>query len=132
MNKKNSFIFVNITAWITFLTYVQTLLPYIHHQSIDFLILHRHPYCTHTHHRRQICTIYVDHLLSSWKKKSICKLNRYYLRKSAKFISTNLQEKYWTNTNKVRNWITQWAKSPKKQSIGVYFLQYGTVFWVPN
>jgi len=28
--------------------------------------------------------------------------------------------------------LTQWAKSPKKQSLGVYFWQYGTVFWVPN
>jgi len=27
---------------------------------------------------------------------------------------------------------TQWAKSPKKRSIGVYFWPYGTVVWVPN
>jgi len=26
----------------------------------------------------------------------------------------------------------QWAKSPKKQSVGVSFWQHGTVFWVPN
>jgi len=24
--------------------------------------------------------------------------------------------------------VTQWAKSPKKQSVGVYFLQHSTVF----
>jgi len=28
--------------------------------------------------------------------------------------------------------LTQWAKSPKKQSVGMYFEQHGTVFWVPN
>jgi len=27
---------------------------------------------------------------------------------------------------------TQWAKWLKKQSVGVYFWQYGTVFWVSN
>jgi len=27
--------------------------------------------------------------------------------------------------------LTQWAKSPEKQSVGVYFWQYST-FWVPN
>jgi len=26
--------------------------------------------------------------------------------------------------------ISQWAKSPKKQSVRVYFWQHGTVFWV--
>jgi len=28
--------------------------------------------------------------------------------------------------------FTQWAKSPKQQSVGVYFWKYGTVFWTPN
>jgi len=28
--------------------------------------------------------------------------------------------------------ITQWEKSPKKQFVGVYLWQYGTVFRVPN
>jgi len=27
---------------------------------------------------------------------------------------------------------SQRAKSPKEQSVGVYFLPHGTVFWVPN
>jgi len=28
--------------------------------------------------------------------------------------------------------IFQWAKAPKKQSVGVYFWQHGIIFWVPN
>jgi len=27
---------------------------------------------------------------------------------------------------------SQWAKSPKNRSVGVYFWQCGTGFWVPN
>jgi len=33
---------------------------------------------------------------------------------------------------KLSSVCSQWAKSPKMQSVGVYFWQYGTVFWFPN
>jgi len=38
---------------------------------------------------------------------------------------------YLRNKNDYQS-LCQWEKSPKKQSVGVYFVTIGSVFWVPN
>jgi len=45
-----------------------------------------------------------------------------------KHILINVGNNTFFNLRKNKVDITQWAKSPKKQSVKVYFWQYGTVF----
>jgi len=46
---------------------------------------------------------------------------------------TNITKSFAQQSHRQCHFIcSQWAKSPKKQSVGVYFWQQGTVFWVPN
>jgi len=60
----------------------------------------------------------------------VCRRNR--KRATFPLHPVRLNDVFWMSLWRHIGNSTQWAKSSKKQSGGVYFWQYGTVFWVPN